>query len=1622
MSICLSIKDVLDTLQKVKNSSLMNTDGIKRINDMALAVKDLSKENAMLILSTAGVSNMDKKAILVKSGLITAEEADAVATTTDTMAKGANLTITEFLTIAWAKLIATLKAHPFIAVTAGVTAMIIAMGKLADRTYNAEKYAKEALDKSAEKVDTVKSEIESLNSELQITQSRIDELNAKENLSLVEQEELNHLKEANKELEREMRLKQSILSEEQKDANKDAKKYFTTKKDSLKFESSYEGVEIHETTDYVGTVEERIEKLQQYTDGKIQLSEETVKAYKDYVESAIAEFMDVDDYLIEGQDDGLLNRLNALYEKFDIYTNGKASVTENKLRGILSKTDFRETSSQLEELGKSGELSLDALSSRFPELIKYLHDAGISAQELYQYIMALSNPDAINYDNVRKQFMESLGIRDGKIRSQKENNTWENVQKELAYAGNEEIILEAYLKIKDQYGSHPEGWTTEDWISNIQSELDSELLEINSQLSITDTISALNSTLPSALNSLSSAYQSIFTQDGFTLENVGLDMLDSIRTSIDRLNSMEGLRLNIDSSTFENFARVLTDTSSTASDVEAQFKSLNGTIIRAVGSAAVNPENFDVLSRSLEDLGCTNTQEVLTEIMQAQTDFQAVSDRLGMSLEDAANATYQETVQLLINSKAALADKQALWQLAVAQGTITDGTIATESNVAALLAEAQAAGLDAATLTALENVKNGNIKDTNAAQAIMEQARQDIISSMSDFQLDFDLSGIGPAPSSLSHAGRSAGASYVDAFEKELDNLKESRDQGKITEKEYLDYLRKLYQHFFRDKKKYAKEYDKYEQEYLQGMKSLYESALSGVTSILDKQINAYEDSKSAAVDSLEAERDARIEVLEAQKDQYEEQIKLIEKQIEEKESMIDDINEEIDAIREANEERQRQLTLQEKQIALERMLNQRSILQYSADKGMHYVQDTDGIRGARQELDDAKTEMVIADKEKQISLIEKEIGLLEDRKDSINEQIELIDTQIDQINSQYDKMISNTEKYWDGLISGMESYKSRWQELAEIEEQAKLVSMLEQLGLNADEILNMSEASFVRFKDEYMGILADIYADNSSMLAGLSEASGRSVEELGSYLQATQGYIDGLSGIGESLNPAAEAINNVDSSMSTLAGSASSVNEQTSGIASGMSDLGGSTAAVSDNLNSIKTALMELPEADKFLAIAEAFRYLAGALQYVSSVLGAAGEEGQGGLAAQFGSLKSAIDQVTSAIGGGIGNNTDTGGLPSSEIGGSQTNGAQGGASLSKAFSDLQKTAAKAIGKEGNEGDGTVIGTFGSLKGTITDVANTIGFSESEEEDGEKTGGDEDSASLTTSITGLQSTTEETLGDPGGNGVIGRFEQFKNVLGEASEHVQSIPKGLEDIDGKKVECTIKVTIETNGSLPEGIDGNMNLTSAEYNAEVNGSANAAGTALVTGSWAVQSAQRHTLVGELGRELIVRDGRFFTVGNYGAEFVDIQKGDIVFNHKQTEHLLKNGYITGRGKAYADGTIGDPLACGKYSPIHPYGYTAQLQKAFDPLVRRLLAGEEKIMNNAFAGEPGQMEKTIREMNASNIFDKSTHPDVHVDGIHINCPGVTSTEVARQVGAELNHMFNGFHNYADQQSLIR
>ena len=95
--------------------------------------------------------------------------------------------------------------------------------------------------------------------------------------------------------------------------------------------------------------------------------------------------------------------------------------------------------------------------------------------------------------------------------------------------------------------------------------------------------------------------------------------------------------------------------------------------------------------------------------------------------------------------------------------------------------------------------------------------------------------------------------------------------------------------------------------------------------------------------------------------------------------------------------------------------------------------------------------------------------------------------------------------------------------------------------------------------------------------------------------------------------------------------------------------------------------------------------------------------------------------------------------------------------------------------------------------------------------------------------------------------------------------------------------------------------------------EVNGTANANGTAnfgraFVRGNWGIKGSGT-ALVGELGMETLVRGGRFYTIGDNGAEFVKYKQGDIIFNHKQTEELFKNGKVTsdgGRGKMFANGS--------------------------------------------------------------------------------------------------------------------
>lgn len=152
-------------------------------------------------------------------------------------------------------------------------------------------------------------------------------------------------------------------------------------------------------------------------------------------------------------------------------------------------------------------------------------------------------------------------------------------------------------------------------------------------------------------------------------------------------------------------------------------------------------------------------------------------------------------------------------------------------------------------------------------------------------------------------------------------------------------------------------------------------------------------------------------------------------------------------------------------------------------------------------------------------------------------------------------------------------------------------------------------------------------------------------------------------------------------------------------------------------------------------------------------------------------------------------------------------------------------------------------------------------------------------------------------------NGLEGKTVQaIANAIGAGS--VASLQGVIDSLRGK----TVNVVANLIGSAASFLSGGGKVNGT---AHVNGTAFADGTtgkAFKNGNWGAKE-DGSALMGELGQEIVVRNGRWFTVGDNGAEFVGYKKGDIVFNHKQSEELLKNGYVTsggGRGKALAEGT--------------------------------------------------------------------------------------------------------------------
>lgn len=340
------------------------------------------------------------------------------------------------------------------------------------------------------------------------------------------------------------------------------------------------------------------------------------------------------------------------------------------------------------------------------------------------------------------------------------------------------------------------------------------------------------------------------------------------------------------------------------------------------------------------------------------------------------------------------------------------------------------------------------------------------------------------------------------------------------------------------------------------------------------------------------------------------------------------------------------------------------------------------------------------------------------------------------------------------------------------------------------------------------------------------------------------------------------------------------------------------------------------------------------------------------------------------------------------------------GGAATTSANSSGNKNGAQ--GENGQSSSGSGDSLNGGIKTMseesvpkINEVANAFAGSEEGEDTGTSVAGSAQKASKAIS-SGKDSGDEE---DESLQGAI------KTQVEAAVDEEEGIPKQTQAWDGLN---------ETLGKIRENLDAiktligeisTMDLSglSAIGGIKIVGGAGVDGTAFASGTLGKVSDNGVALGGELGREMVVRNGRFFTVGDNGAELFHHKKGDIIFNHKQTQDILKNGHTNSRGKAFAGGNVNGL----------PKEYSLPSQEVMDRMAK-LEAG----FNSLNRDESLLVQMQIRD-NTKKIYEQNARAIQEVQ--KYNKSNSTSNTYNYSIDAiELPNVMNGEDFYRDIRRL--
>lgn len=373
-------------------------------------MKKLQGDNAAA-LATKKLSREQLKQTLVAGKLSDAEAERAVKAYENAEATGVETTATQSYTLA---LWENIKATAQWLVTNPLGYLVMLVGAIA-AVSSAWKIQQEALIQNAEEsksaYDEAQQSLDSLNSELEPTAQRIEELEAKDSLTIVEKEELKNLREQNDLLTSQKVLLQDITDIRQNQVEQDTKKAY---EDLWGYDK--QGGK-NSNTDYVDSVDnliDRINVLQGYVDGYKEKqaaldvsTERGARLFKEYAkkisytEGKIAELKttlaDVATTLMQWKTNlekagpafqPIIEAIDVALNAFNLFSNPKAGIQD-----FIDDSSYSSIMDKLSGMQDASEATAKAMgdSSEWDAFKSELEDAGYTIQDVIDYLNELDN-------------------------------------------------------------------------------------------------------------------------------------------------------------------------------------------------------------------------------------------------------------------------------------------------------------------------------------------------------------------------------------------------------------------------------------------------------------------------------------------------------------------------------------------------------------------------------------------------------------------------------------------------------------------------------------------------------------------------------------------------------------------------------------------------------------------------------------------------------------------------------------------------------------------------------------------------------------------------------------------------------------------------------------------------------------------------------------------------------------------------------------------------------------------------------------------------------------------------------------------------------------------------------